>query len=415
MKPDLMPIKTLVVLFLLSNIVLVLLFISNEANRMRDEIQKNIYEYEEVDLSHLCQMFECVLINNNGITYENIQPKEYVKLLPTTHTTSTKLLNLGNGTYILKNLTLLVEVKIDSKFDGFVVCKEQTLYFLIFNIYYQVFSVILLLNFIFLYKNIKQKHHIEIKEKMLIENNMRSQTISALVENIHHEFNTPLTVIQNKFKKLDARLNKNNVSCQTVCHTKACFEDSKIDLHIVNTAILQITDILDRMKPIKYIRHEDNELSIYTMIKSAESILKVSQSELFNITIDENLNKYSIDNEIIKSGVFIGILINFIKNSIEASANNIDFDLIKFNNSNSLCDISIADNGNGIPKEFQKKIFNEQSSSKKGKIDSERGNGLYINKLLLSSSHGDIKLFDSNNEGTIFKLTLKVKNRSKDI
>jgi signal transduction histidine kinase len=376
-----------------------LIFLSVEANKMKQDIKKNIYEYEEVDLSHICQLFECIYIQNNNILYTNIGPNKYAKLVKSVPINN-KMLALGDGVYILSNMNMLVEVIVPNAFNGFLVCSEKSIYEIIFNPYYQLFSLILFLNFIFLYYNIIQNNKINIKEKGLIESKMHLKTIVALTENIHHELNTPLMVVNNKLSRLQSRIL--DIRSGELNRDSCPIDDSIMDFKMASGAITQIRDILDRMKVFKYNKHEDSTRALDSVIYTTVDFMTALCSEQFGINIDENMSKYKTDTKYIKNGVLTGIILNHFKNSVEANATNINIVFNKFEKNN--CSFYIADNGNGIDKNIQHKIFKENESTKETE---SRGNGLYINKLLLEESEGYVKLIESSNNGTIFEISIR--------
>lgn len=65
--------------------------------------------------------------------------------------------------------------------------------------------------------------------------------------------------------------------------------------------------------------------------------------------------------------------------------------------------IALVDNGSGIPVEFQDKIFNLNSSTK-NKNGVIRGAGLYLNRQILLDSLGDLWLHETGPHGTTFIL-----------
>jgi len=64
--------------------------------------------------------------------------------------------------------------------------------------------------------------------------------------------------------------------------------------------------------------------------------------------------------------------------------------------------ISIADNGNGIPKEVQQKIFIPNFTTK----SSGTGLGLAICKGIVEKANGHIKFETKEGEGTVFIIEL---------
>ena len=107
----------------------------------------------------------------------------------------------------------------------------------------------------------------------------------------------------------------------------------------------------------------------------------------------------------------LNILLNHLKNSLEANSNKIH---IVFNNinKNSLY-FSIIDNGSGIPQEMVKRIFLPNSSTKEEYNQFIRGNGLYLNKSILTLSQGDVTLLNTSKYGTTFQLRITITPKEK--
>ena len=96
---------------------------------------------------------------------------------------------------------------------------------------------------------------------------------------------------------------------------------------------------------------------------------------------------------------FRRMLINLIRNSIQAHSKIITIEL---NKENSVIVIQIKDNGKGIPKESQNKIFESNFTTK----ETGMGLGLKLAKRFLEGIGGEIILLNSNESGTIFKISI---------
>lgn len=97
------------------------------------------------------------------------------------------------------------------------------------------------------------------------------------------------------------------------------------------------------------------------------------------------------------------VFTNIIKNAIQAIGNRQNADIIVIlKDLNSTVEISISDNGPGIPAEIKEKIFMPNFTTK----STGTGLGLAISKNIVEGSGGKI-WFDTSNQGTTFYITLK--------
>jgi nitrogen fixation/metabolism regulation signal transduction histidine kinase len=99
------------------------------------------------------------------------------------------------------------------------------------------------------------------------------------------------------------------------------------------------------------------------------------------------------------SSQFRRMLINFIRNSIQAQATQVNIVLKEINNEFV---IKIIDNGKGINPEFKNKIFDENFTTK----ISGMGIGLKLSKRFLEGINGKIILESTSDKGTTFKLII---------
>ena len=96
----------------------------------------------------------------------------------------------------------------------------------------------------------------------------------------------------------------------------------------------------------------------------------------------------------------INILINHIKNSLEANATVITATMNIENHSlTKNIVIELKDDGNGIPKHLVKNIF-EPNLSTKAIGDTIRGNDMYLNKHIIQEAGGNITIKETSPKGT---------------
>lgn len=258
-------------------------------------------------------------------------------------------------------------------------------------------------NLLFFYMNNVIGKLTKHRDKQFIESKLHFQTTVVLTENLHHELNTPLTVITSKIKKLENRLNQ-------LITTEDCTNDSINDFKTIDASLTMIRDVLDRLKSFKNLKIYESRRTIYEIIKVSCELIKTTNSDDFTYEIDSKLKQYKIDSKHMRNGELTGILVNHITNSLEAHANIVKFkfnDTYNLNNINNLS-FYIADNGNGIPVDKQNIIFDENTSSK----NDDRGNGLFVNKIMLEHSNGSLGLIASSTRGTIFDIRFPYINAS---
>jgi signal transduction histidine kinase len=267
----------------------------------------------------------------------------------------------------------------------------KTLGLIFLNKYFIITEFSIFLNYVFFYYNLIYKRRVEEIQMNFMKKKLNFQTTLILTENLHHELNTPLTVISSKISKFSQKITELSKEYEGL-NTNTC----NSDLGQVEASLSIIKDILDRLRSAKNLKVYEAHRTFYEVLKSSCEMVKISTSETFDYEIDEKLKEFKVNSNFIKNGEFSGILINCIKNSIEA-----DSTLISFRYNDCLggkCSFYISDNGHGIDKEVVHNIFSENFSSKKG----IRGNGLYINKFLIENAKGSIDLKHTSSKGTVF-------------
>lgn len=230
----------------------------------------------------------------------------------------------------------------------------------------------------------------EYKKNLLQYNNLEAlltnRSMTLITENVHHELNTPIEVITNKIHKIKHLINN---------------KDLNSDFEFIEISLEQISTVLDKMKNFKSLKYSNGNKTLYDIIDGGFKILSISNPDFFYY-INLDLKKYQIKNHKLKNVDFLNILINHFKNSLEANASEI---VVDYRLETKLIKILIKDDGNGIDKNIQKNLFKPNTSSK-GK---NRGNGMFINKLIIRQTGGDIKIVSTSKKGTIIEISIPYK------
>jgi signal transduction histidine kinase len=148
---------------------------------------------------------------------------------------------------------------------------------------------------------------------------------------------------------------------------------------------------------------------------SAKDITTVtSKVKFFDITIDPAFKKFSLNK--FRNEDLLNIIINHLKNSIEANSTKIVFDCPNDKNSHGYLTFYIVDNGNGIPKKALDQIYELHFSTKDTPNDAMRGVGMYLSRQLLRAYGGeeaDEWVYETSKDGTTFAIKVPVKYKSK--
>ncbi len=267
-----------------------------------------------------------------------------------------------------------------------------------------LFIAILSLFTVSLYKNnnlrakantlLKQKNSelIESREKSLTAMRYREQFLSTIT----HELRTPIYAVTG----LTYLLLKENPTPQQEEHLKSLKHSGEHLLSLINN-ILDINKLeSNKLNKIEV------DFNVRAKLKSVVEPLRRSAKENGNtlhLEIDPQLPK-SLRGDVVKLSQ---ILINLISNAIKFTKNGdiwIKASLINETDSRVLLQFEVEDNGQGIAKENQKKIFEKfnQGANEVPSVQAGTGLGLPIVKNLLKFLNSNIELESEPGKGSRF-------------
>jgi two-component system phosphate regulon sensor histidine kinase PhoR len=234
--------------------------------------------------------------------------------------------------------------------------------------------------------------------KILIRQKKVAEIKNDLINNITHEFKTPISTIALAAEALqEPELNKDGPAIErysTMIEEENNRLSNMVD-SLLNTALLENGEY----------SLEKKEIDIHFLIKNL-----VSRNKLrFETANAEILLELRADDHQLFADQhhFINILNNIIDNAIKYSG---EKPLIKISsvNTNDGISISISDNGIGIDKHQQKKIFDTFYRVPTGNIQDVRGYGIGLSyvKKLVKAHNGTITVLSKLNKGTTFNLYL---------
>jgi signal transduction histidine kinase len=217
----------------------------------------------------------------------------------------------------------------------------------------------------------------------------RENAWKDMAKQVAHEIKNPLTPMKLMLQQLIASYNDKTKPFDSIFD-----KVTKTLLNQIDT-LNQIASEFSNFARMPNFHFEN--FNVITLL--SESIL------LFNETTIRIKLVKSEDFLIINSDAsqFRRMIINFIRNSVQAEANNITIEVIKINN---FIMVDITDDGLGIPSEHIHKIFSLDFSTKKQGM----GIGLKLAKRFIEGTGGQIILKESIPGSTTFSINLPIGN-----
>src|SRR5436189_874068 len=233
------------------------------------------------------------------------------------------------------------------------------------------------------------------KQKFLVE------IQKDFINNVTHEFSTPLSVIELSVDGLEKPTAHTNLEKQQKFINAIRYQSDYLKNHISNLVKTVVADqyqFVLKMKPVV-----PNEL-LKKVIAQLEPLLH-KKAGIVEWDLDEKNSSILADEENLYLAFF-----NIINNAIKyASQPKIIISTVK--NSYKYI-ISIKDNGAGIEPSEYKKIFKKFYRVQNGNVHNTKGLGLglYFTKKVIDGHHGKIDVHSLPGIGTEFKIELPLKH-----
>ncbi len=251
------------------------------------------------------------------------------------------------------------------------------------------FTLFILLTFLFTLRTIlNQKKLSEIK--------------SDFINNMTHEFKTPIATI--------------NLATDNIANPMIIDKPEHISsfLKIIKEENKRMNNQVERVLQMSLIEKRDFQLmpiekDIHLLINDAikkMQLLAEQKSALISSHLKAESTIFNIDEV-----HFTNVLVNLLENALKYSTENPVIDIITQNNKNGI-DILVRDNGIGMSKEQQAKVFEKFFRATKGNIHNVKGFGLGLSyvKAIMMQHGGNIFVKSKLGEGSEFKLFLPFKS-----
>ena len=213
-----------------------------------------------------------------------------------------------------------------------------------------------------------------------------------LINNITHEFKTPIATISTAVEAIESFNVLDNKEKTKQYAAISAFQLKKLHQMVeklLETATLDSESLMLQKEPTNIV----------------DLIAKIAKK--FELLTKKEINfKTNIDSKILKIDRFHfeNAISNLVDNAIKYGGDSIEVNL---NSVLNVTEISVADNGKGIDKSQQERIFDKFYRVPKGNTHDVKGFGigLYYTQKIIEKHNGSINI-SSNFDNTIFKLQI---------
>jgi signal transduction histidine kinase len=232
----------------------------------------------------------------------------------------------------------------------------------------------------------KSQNFIKIKE--LEEKNIEIERLNTekndILNFVAHDLRNPLNNIEALSNLMVLSENNNNEAELIAASTKQAKE-------IINDLLIGV-----------------KSNSNYAKTNLSENLTSIKQKWLANTKRNIEFTDYSKKNMVnINPSKLERVIDNLISNSIKFSEDDQPITIALSNTANEVC-IKIEDFGIGIPKDLQKNVFDQFSTSGREGLKGEKstGLGLHISKKIIEEHQGQLLMTSEENKGTNITIIL---------
>lgn len=215
--------------------------------------------------------------------------------------------------------------------------------------------------------------------KNLIRQQKQIEILHTIVDNISHEFKTPIATL-----KIASKTLKKNLNAET--------------LPLVDRQINRLENLLLQLH-----RDENAVETVFTQPEDWDFFIQ-------DLTFTYPKNKFKLQNNVEKElffekGLMETIIKNLCENSVKYGASEID---IQITDLEKHLEINIADNGEGMAKNELRSIFEKFYRIQSNNIHNTKGLGLglYFVQKIAAKYHGKIEVKSELKVGTQFRIKL---------
>ncbi len=249
--------------------------------------------------------------------------------------------------------------------------------------------------------NVSREHSVKVqldKQKSMLKERSRLNTIGSIAASVGHEINNPLSVI-------------------TICsdHLKELMNYDALKPEILKTLLNRISDASDRISEISVALKQltrnyeaDTTATVFDILqevqKSTALLKPLFEKQSVEVRVDIPTSAVNVRGS---RSAFQQVLVNLLVNARDANINNkASYIDISVRTNNQYVFIDIVDEGKGIDDTIREKVFDPFFSTKS--VDITTGLGLPISKSIIESMQGKLSLSNRQSIGTCCSIMLPI-------
>ena len=231
----------------------------------------------------------------------------------------------------------------------------------------------------------------------LMEEKRLSNLKTDFINNMTHELKTPLSTITVAGKTLEMEQIRSNEA--KIMETAKLIGKQSIHLNQLINMILEIS-MWERTQFQLY----KKKVKIEEVMNDIVESFKTGCANCASLSEKYNFNGAKVDLDVV---YFTTLINNLLSNAVKYSDKDPVIDIEGFTENNKIC-IKVADNGIGISKPDQKRVFDKFYRASTGNIHKFKGLGLglYYVKKIAEAHGGDVSVSSKPGKGSIFTVTI---------
>jgi signal transduction histidine kinase len=230
-------------------------------------------------------------------------------------------------------------------------------------------------------------------ESLLIEKEKEDKFKNDFFANISHELRTPINVIYSAVQLESMYLGKKDIG--SIINYNSIIKQNCLRLIRITNNIIDTTKI-----QAGFLKAKSKSQNIVNIVEEITmSITTYSDYKNINVTFDTEYEEIYVkcDENLIER-----IILNLLSNSVKYGKQEGNIEVSIYKKNNYSIEISVKDDGIGIPKESQSTIFErfERVDKSISRNTEGSGIGLYLVKVLVEMQGGNISINSEINQGT---------------
>jgi PAS domain S-box-containing protein len=243
------------------------------------------------------------------------------------------------------------------------------------------------------------------KKDLMLQQQSRLAQLGEMISMIAHQWRQPLASIASVALTLKLRISLGKFDLSTKEKADLFLDNLGEDMDDIEDLVQHLTKTIDDFRDFYKPNKKPKTETINLPIEKSLSIVETQFTQQ-NIDIDMILNSKTqlklFDSELIQ--VFLNILKNALDNFMEKDIQTRKLIIRSCDLEDGKVEVTILDNGGGIPAEILPKVFDPYFSTKNEKNGT--GLGLYMSKLIIEQHHNGHLEASNKGDGVEFKITL---------